>query len=604
MCGIVGTIGNVETTEILMKGLTRLEYRGYDSAGIYVNDQAGQDHLIKTVGKIAALQAAVGPQVQGKLGIAHTRWATHGQPSVANAHPQFSPSKRFYLVHNGVISNFSELKATYLAEQTFASQTDTEVIVQLIAQFVEQEQLTTLAAFQKTLSLLAGSYALLMIDRQQPDVLYVAKNKSPLLIGLADGYNVVTSDALATYDLTDDYLELHDGELALVRENDVTILDQKGETQGREPIEIKVEADAVGKGTYPTFMLKEIDEQPAVMRRISQHYLSAAGKIAIDTDLVERLAQADRLYFVAAGTSYHASLVGKRLFERYAEIPAEAGVASEFGYHWPLLSAKPFFIFLSQSGETADSRQVLVEAKRRGLPTLVITNVANSTLAREADHHLLLHAGPEIAVASTKAYTAQIAVEAVLAKAVGARRQIAAAQELDLAGQLAMAATAMDEITDNHETWDQLAAQYLGSATDAFYLGRGIDYDVSLEAALKLKEISYVHTEGFAAGELKHGTIALIEPGVPVITFITEVATADHTRGNVQEVKARGGNVLVIASTTCQQLGDQIVIPALTAELMPLVTVVCGQLLAYYATLQRGLDVDQPRNLAKSVTVE
>ncbi|MFC6315575.1 glutamine--fructose-6-phosphate transaminase (isomerizing) [Lapidilactobacillus achengensis] len=604
MCGIVGTIGTGATTQILLKGLNRLEYRGYDSAGIYVNDQDGQDYLVKTVGKIAALEAAVGPQVQGRIGIAHTRWATHGQPSVANAHPQFSGSKRFYLVHNGVISNFTALKEQYLADQAFASQTDTEVIVQMIAHFVEAEAMTTLAAFQKTLSLLAGSYALLLVDREDPEVLYVAKNKSPLLIGLAAGYNVVTSDALATYDLTTDYLELRDGEMALVRASDVTILDQQGDTQGREPIEIKVEADAIGKGTYPTFMLKEIDEQPAVMRRISQHYLPVDQPIAIDPALIQHVAQADRLYFVAAGTSYHASLVGKRLFERYAQIPAEAGVASEFGYHWPLLSAKPFFIFLSQSGETADSRQVLVEAKRRGLPTLVITNVANSTLAREADYHLLLHAGPEIAVASTKAYTAQIAVEAVLAKAVGERRQLGAAQSFDLAGQLALAANAMDEITDNHQAWDQLAAEYLGSATDAFYLGRGIDYDVSLEAALKLKEISYVHTEGFAAGELKHGTIALIEPGVPVITFITEQATADHTRGNVQEVKARGGNVLVIASEACQQAGDQIVIPTLTDELMPLVTVVCGQLLAYYATLQRGLNVDQPRNLAKSVTVE
>lgn len=604
MCGIVGAIGYDETTEILLKGLERLEYRGYDSAGLYVNDQTGHDYLVKTVGKIATLRAAVKPTVQGRLGIAHTRWATHGQPSEANAHPQFSTSQRFYLVHNGVINNFTELKQQYLASTHFASQTDTEVLVQLIAHFVEQEQLTTLAALQKTLQLVNGSYALILVDREQPDQLFVAKNKSPLLIGLGQQGNVVTSDALATYDLTDQYLELHDQEIAVVTANAVQLLSLAGSRETREPITITVTAGEVSKGTYPTYMLKEIDEQPAVMRRISQEYLTAAGPPEIDPQLLAALAQADRLYFVAAGTSYHASLVGKRLFEKFTQIPVEVGVASEFGYHWPILSQRPFFIFLSQSGETADSRQVLIEAKRRHLPTLVITNVANSTLARESDYHLDLHAGPEIAVASTKAYTAQIAVEAVLAKALGEYLKIPAAQTWQLQQQLGLAANGMETLVDDKQGWADLANHFLGDRQDAFYLGRGIDYDVSLEAALKLKEISYVHTEGFAAGELKHGTIALIEQNVPVITFITEASTAGHTRGNVQEVLARGAQVLVIASEACQQAGDQIVLPELTPELMPLLTGVCGQLLAYYATLQRGLNVDQPRNLAKSVTVE
>ncbi|WP_125769245.1 glutamine--fructose-6-phosphate transaminase (isomerizing) [Lapidilactobacillus wuchangensis] len=604
MCGIVGAIGYETTTEILLKGLERLEYRGYDSAGLYINDQTGHDYLVKTVGKIATLKSAVKPTVQGSLGIAHTRWATHGQPSEANAHPQFSTSQRFYLVHNGVINNFTALKQQYLADTHFASQTDTEVLVQLIAKFVEQEQLTTLAALQKTLQLVNGSYALILVDRDQPDQLYIAKNKSPLLIGLGEQGNVVTSDALATYDLTDQYLELHDQEIAAVSADQVQLLTLQGASQTRQPITITVTDGEVSKGTYPTYMLKEIDEQPAVMRRISQKYLTAAGEPQIDPNLLTALAQADRLYFVAAGTSYHASLVGKRLFEKFTQIPVEVGVASEFGYHWPILAQHPFFIFLSQSGETADSRQVLIEAKRRGLPTLVITNVTNSTLARESDFHLDLYAGPEIAVASTKAYTAQIAVEAVLAKALGTYLKLPAAEEWSLQTQLGLAANGMETLVDNKQGWSDLANNFLGASQDAFYLGRGIDYDVSLEAALKLKEISYVHTEGFAAGELKHGTIALIEENVPVITFITEASTAGHTRGNVQEVLARGAQVLVIASEDCQQADDQIVLPQLTPELMPLLTGVCGQLLAYYATLQRGLNVDQPRNLAKSVTVE
>lgn len=604
MCGIVGIIGLTATTEVLLKGLERLEYRGYDSAGLYVNDQNGHDDLIKTVGKIENLRAAVGHEIQGTIGIAHTRWATHGQPSVANAHPQFSTSRRFYLVHNGVITNYHELKQTYLKDTEFVSQTDTEVIVQLVAAFVEQEGLTTQAAFQKALGLLEGSYALLLIDKQQPDTIYVGKNKSPLLIGVADGFNLIASDALATYDQTSTYLELHDQEIALVTSTDVEILTLNGEKQTREPITITIDDSSVSKGSYPTFMLKEIDEQPAVMRRISQAYLTPDDQSIIEKKLLDALTQADRLYFVAAGTSYHASLVGKRLFEKYAEIPAEVAVASEFGYHWPILSARPFFIFLSQSGETADSRQVMIEAKRRGLPTLVMTNVANSTLAREADYVLLLHAGPEIAVASTKAYTAQIAVEAVLAKSLGETRGLEIAQTFDLRRQLAIAATGMEALVSDHDAWARLAQNYLGQQTDAFYLGRGIDYDVSLEAALKLKEISYVHTEGFAAGELKHGTIALIETSVPVIVFITESETAAHTRGNVQEVRARGANVLVIASKVCQEATDQVVLPTLTTELMPLLTGVCGQLLAYFATIQRGLNVDQPRNLAKSVTVE
>lgn len=604
MCGIIGVVGSNLTTSILLTGLSRLEYRGYDSAGLYVNDQKGSDNLVKVVGKVKQLRQAVSTDVQGTIGIAHTRWATHGKPSQANAHPQFSSSKRFYLVHNGVINNFESLKQTYLADTTFASQTDSEVIVQLIAKFVEQDHETTAAAFRHALRLLSGSYAVILIDRTQPETLFVGKNKSPLLIGQVAGFNVVASDTLATYDLTEQYLELNDGEVAQVTAEQVKLTDLSGQVQERQAIKLAIEPGSMSKGSYPTFMLKEIDAQPTVMRKISQQYLQDSQQPAIDPALITSLGKADRLYFVAAGTSYHASLVGKRLFEHYTQLPCEVGIASEFGYHWPQLSAHPFFIFLSQSGETADSRQVLVEAKRRHLPTLVITNVAHSTLAREADYHLYLYAGPEIAVASTKAYTAQIAVEAILAKALGQYRHITPAADFDVAHQLSLAASGMETLVNQKKLWSQLAKKYFKQAQDVFYLGRGLDYDVSLEVALKLKEISYIHTEGLPAGELKHGTIALIEQNVPVIIFVTEPQTASHTRGNVQEVKARGGQVLVISSTKCQNQGDQVILPTLTDELMPLLTGVCGQLLAYYAAYQRGYNVDQPRNLAKSVTVE
>lgn len=604
MCGIIGTVGSKSTTSILLTGLSRLEYRGYDSAGLYVNNQAGSDDLVKVVGKVKQLCEAVGPDVQGMVGIAHTRWVTHGKPSQANAHPQFSSSKRFYLVHNGVINNFERLKKTYLTDTTFTSQTDSEVIVQLVAKFVEQDHETTETAFRHALRLLSGSYAVILIDRTQPQTLFVGKNKSPLLIGRAAGFNVVASDTLATYDLTQQYLELNDGEVAQVTADQVKIFDLSGQTRHHRPIKLTIEPGSMSKGSYPTFMLKEIDAQPTVMHKISQQYLQNPQQPVIDSALLTALSQADRLYFVAAGTSYHASLVGKRLFEHYTQLPCEVGIASEFGYHWPLLSAHPFFIFLSQSGETADSRQVLVEAKRRHLPTLVLTNVAHSTLAREADYHLYLYAGPEIAVASTKAYTAQIAVEAILAKALGQYRHIAAANDFDVAQQLSLAANGMDTLVHEKELWSQLASDYFDQAQNVFYLGRGLDYDVSLEAALKLKEISYIHTEGFPAGELKHGTIALIEKHVPVIIFVTEAQTAAHTRGNIQEVKARGGKVLIMSSAKCQAQGDQVILPTLTDELMPLLTGVCGQLLAYYAAYQRGYNVDQPRNLAKSVTVE
>ncbi|MGF7437712.1 glutamine--fructose-6-phosphate transaminase (isomerizing) [Lentilactobacillus senioris] len=604
MCGIVGVTGNDNAVEILLEGLQKLEYRGYDSAGIYVNDKNGSDYLVKEKGRIADLKAAVGSEVHGTTGIGHTRWATHGVVSVDNAHPQVSQDHRFYLVHNGVIENFKELKAQYLSDVTFTSQTDTEVVVQLVDYFAKQG-MPTKEAFLKTLSLLKGSsYAFLLMDSNDPETLYVAKNKSPLLIGLGDGCNVVCSDALAMLNVTHEFLELQDGEVVTITPNSVEILDREGNGVKRESFHVEMDAQETDKGTYPYYMLKEIDEQPNVMRKLAQMYLQESGKTNVEPELVAAIKEADRIHIVGAGTSYHAGLVGRKLFEKLTHTPTEVHVASEFAYEKPLLGEKPFFIFLSQSGETADSREVLVNVNAENYKSLTITNVQNSTLSREATFTMLLNAGPEISVASTKAYTAQIAVEAILAKAVGMAKEQVIAEEFDLRQQLGLVATGMQAIIDEKEEIEDLAKEYFVDASRAFYIGRGIDHTVSLEAALKLKEISYVQAEGFAAGELKHGTIALIEEGTPVVGIITQDNTASLTRSNLQETLSRGAKIITIVRQALAKDDDTIVIPDVDEMITPLLSVIPAQLLAYYTSLNKGLDVDRPRNLAKSVTVE
>ena len=606
MCGIVGITGkNDNAVAVLINGLEKLEYRGYDSAGIFVTDSQGQANLVKVKGRIADLKDKLTPDIKGNTGIGHTRWATHGVPSENNAHPHYSENGRFCLVHNGVIGNFKELKDKYLADVKFVSETDTEVVVQLVEHF-SNEGLTTKEAFKKTLSVIdaSSSYAFLLMDKNEPGTLYAAKSKSPLLIAVGPDFNGVCSDAMAMLKETHDFIELTDGDVVVLTASSIDIEDKDGNHVDRKPFHVDQDASASEKGAYEHYMLKEIDEQPAVMRKIASAYLNEDGSINIDDALLKAMNQSDRLYIVAAGTSYHAGLVGHELFEKLAHIPTEVHVASEFGYNMPLLSEKPFFIFLSQSGETADSRQVLVQINELNYPSLTITNVANSTLSREADYTLLLHAGPEIAVASTKAYTAQIAVEAVLAKRLGEIKGIKEAAQFDIKADLTTVANAMQTMVDEKHDIEALAKQNLNTTRNAFYIGRAIDYDTAIEAALKLKEVSYVQTEGFASGELKHGTIALIEEGTPVIAIITDPKTAAHTRSNVQEVIARGANVIIITSESLAQPGDQIVLPDVNPLLTPLVSIVPAQLLAYYTSKQRGYDVDKPRNLAKSVTVE
>ncbi|RSI35264.1 glutamine--fructose-6-phosphate transaminase (isomerizing) [Streptococcus sanguinis] len=603
MCGIVGVVGNRNATDILMQGLEKLEYRGYDSAGIFVT--TGKiSSLVKSVGRIADLHAKIGIDVAGTTGIGHTRWATHGKPSENNAHPHTSQTGRFVLVHNGVIENYLDIKNTYLAGHDFKGQTDTEIAVHLIGKFAEEEGLSLLEAFKKALHIIRGSYAFALVDSEDADVIYVAKNKSPLLVGLGDGYNMVCSDAMAMIRETSQFMEIHDQELVIVRKDSVEVQDYDGHTLERESYTAELDLSDIGKGTYPYYMLKEIDEQPTVMRKLISAYTDDKGQVSVDADIVKAVQEADRLYILAAGTSYHAGYASKRMLEELTDTPVELGIASEWGYAMPLLSKKPLFIFISQSGETADSRQVLVKANQMGIPSLTVTNVPGSTLSREANHTMLLHAGPEIAVASTKAYTAQIATLAFLAKAVGDANNSEKAAAFDLVHELSLVAQSIESTLSEKELIDNKVRGLLETTRNAFYIGRGQDYYVAMEASLKLKEISYIQCEGFAAGELKHGTISLIEDGTPVLALLSDEVLASHTRGNISEVVARGAKVLTIAEENVAKEGDDIVLNQVHPYLSPISMVVPTQLIAYFATLHRGLDVDKPRNLAKSVTVE
>lgn len=600
MCGIVGYIGTNDVKEILLHGLEKLEYRGYDSAGIAVKGDS-ETKVFKEKGRIADLRKQVDTDFSGQVGIGHTRWATHGEPSVVNSHPHQSNDGRFTLVHNGVIENYVQLREDYLSDVELVSETDTEIIVQLIAKFAAEGS-STLEAFKKTLSLLHGSYALGLLDNEDDNTIYAAKNKSPLLLGKGEGFNVITSDAMAMLRLTNEFVELMDGEVIQIMKDQMIIHDLEGTVIERESYITEIDASDAELGTYPHYMIKEINEQPQVMRKIINEYQDENGNLKIDDAIIKQLNDADRLYIIAAGTSYHAGLIGKEYIEKWAGVPTEVHVASEFVYNTPLLSENPLFIFISQSGETADSRAVLVDIKEKGYQALTITNVPGSTLSREADQTLILHAGPEIAVASTKAYVAQIAVLSIVA--VVTARELGRKSDLNLMSELGKVTTAITSVIDDASTIEGIVKDFLETTRNAFFIGRTMDYYVGLEGALKLKEISYIQAEGFAGGELKHGTIALIEDGTPVFSLATQESVNLNIRGNAQEVAARGANVCMIAMEGLEQEGDTYVIPHVHEMLTPLVSVVVYQLISYYAALHRGNDVDKPRNLAKSVTVE
>ncbi len=584
MCGIIGYIGNKEAQPIIINGLKKLEYRGYDSAGLALCED--EVKVFKALGKVADLEKVIDQSI-ATCGIGHTRWATHGEPSVINCHPHVSPTGRFTIVHNGVIENYSELRDNV---EELISSTDTEIIAHLIEEnsFVTE---TVLEAIQRTMKVLEGSYALAVIDSHNTDVLYVVKNKSPLLIGKGEGFNVIGSDAIAMASETNLFYELNDKECAVITRDEVMIYGNKGKIE-RETITINVDASDLGMGEYDHYMIKEIAEQGSVIRNIISNY-----KNGIERDVVKEIQNANRIYIIAAGTSYHAGLIGKNYLEKLANKPTEVHVASEFVYNMPLIDEKPFFIFVSQSGETADLRACLVKIQENNWKSLTITNVDKSTLAREADYSMLLHAGVEISVASTKAYTAQLAVLSLIASQVGDCY-------CETLLQLSLAANEIDNILATKDKIREIAIDIIGDQRTCFFIGRSLDSLTALEAALKLKEITYIQTEGFAAGELKHGTIALIEEGTPVIGIVSQPNISKNTRSNLEEVKARGAVVITIATKDVATDKDTIVINSIDSLFTPVISVVPCQLIAYYVACARNLDVDMPRNLAKSVTVE
>lgn len=596
MCGIVGYIGYEDVKEIILTGLEKLEYRGYDSAGIALVNDTGV-HIFKDKGRIKDLRNIVDESVKSCLGIGHTRWATHGVPNRVNSHPHQSSSRRFTLVHNGIIENELDLRNKYLSEIHFESDTDTETIVQLIQKFVDDGESVELA-IRHTMSEIQGSYALAILDKDDSNTVYAAKNKSPLLAGIGQGFNMIGSDAMAMISRTNMFYELEDKEFIKITKDAIDIYTIYGAKVDKKPFKADIDMSDIEKGIYPHYMLKEIEEQPFVIRKIMNQYSDKNACPYIEKEIIDNVSGSDKIYIIACGTSYHAGLVGKQLLEKISGKPTEVIIASEFIYNMPLLSQKPLFLFISQSGETADCRAVLVKIKKMGYKSLTITNVKGSTLSRESDYTLLLHAGPEIAVCSTKAYTAQIAVLSILASAINNTVSI------DIFKELSKIANSIESLCDNVEIYKKLAEEYLSEQRSCFYIGRHIDYFVCLEAALKLKEVSYIQTEGFAAGELKHGTIALIEDKTPVIAIITQESINLNTRSNIKEVKARGANTLVISMKKLSTETDQIVINDVHEMLSPLVSIIPTQYIAYYAALQRGCDIDKPRNLAKSVTVE
>jgi len=598
MCGIVGYVGTEDAKEILLRGLEKLEYRGYDSAGIAIANDRGI-HVYKEKGRIANLRDAVDVTDSGTVGIGHTRWATHGAPSKLNAHPH--QTARYTIVHNGVIENYEHVRREYLPNVEMISDTDTEIIVQLVEKFASEGE-TTEEAFRHALSVLKGSYATALLDLKDPETIYVGKNKSPLLIGLSDGVNVVASDAMAMLQVTKEFVEIMDEEIVIVTKDNVTIKKMTGDVVTRDSYVAEIDSSDIEKGKYPHYMLKEIDEQPFVIRNIVTKYKDEDDSIKLDDNIRQAVLGADRIYIIAAGTSYNAGLVGREMIEKIAKIPVETHIASEFLYNMPILSQKPLFIFISQSGETADSRGVLVNVKKLGHQTLTITNVPGSTLSREAQFTLHTHAGPEIAVASTKAYTAQMAVLAILAVDTARAKNVEI--DFDPLRELGIVANAMEIFTEQKNVLEEIARDYLSVTRNCFFIGRSMDYYVCMEGSLKLKEISYIQAEGFAGGELKHGTIALIEEGTPVIGLATQENVHLNLRGNMKEVVARGAYPCMISMEGFQEEDDKIVIPKVHDYLTPLVSVIPLQLIAYYAALHRGCDVDKPRNLAKSVTVE
>ena len=610
MCGIVGYIGFNQASDFLLDGMAKLEYRGYDSAGIAVIGAENAIKIQKKVGRLANLEAIVKADPnEGTVGIGHTRWATHGRPSDMNAHPHSSEDGKFAVVHNGIIENYMPLKEELIEKgYHFKSETDTEVVAHLLEDMYDGDFVSTV---RRMLDRVDGAYALEIICADEPDKIICTKKENPLVIGLGKGENFVASDIPAIINYTRDTYILNDGELAIVTRDNVSVFDRAGHAIDKEVFHVSWNAEAAEKGGYEHFMLKEIHDQPKAVRDTFGTHISEDGKTVIFDELnwtADDVAAFNKILIVACGTAYHAGLVTKQYIENLARIPVSVEIASEYRYSNPLTDEKTLCIVISQSGETSDTLAALKEAKRLGAKSLAITNVVGSSISREADNTVYTWAGPEISVASTKAYTTQLVAGLLFAVYLG---QLNGKMDPALGGEILCGVkslpTLIHEIFEVDEDMKAFAKHY-GFKSDAFFLGRAIDYAVAMEGALKLKEISYIHAEAYAGGELKHGTLALIEEGVPVIALATQEDVYDKMISNIREVKAREAVVIGIGMKGDEELSKHvdhtIYVPRANKFIAPILAVVPLQLLAYYAAITRGADVDKPRNLAKSVTVE
>lgn len=611
MCGIVGYVGEREALPVLLNGLKRLEYRGYDSAGIAIIDKVPR--TVKCRGKVSDLEKiALTENLKGRIGIGHTRWATHGEPNDVNAHPHTSCHGHFTLIHNGIIENYVALKNRLIQDgYTFASDTDTEVLANLIEYFYLSGEMTAEMAVRAALGRVEGAYGLVIICRDEPDKLIAARKSSPLVIGVGEGEYFLASDATPIVEYTKNVVYLNDNDVAIIRKNELRLKNLKNDQLVPKIQTLDLEIGEIDLNGYPHFMLKEIFEQP---RSIKDTF---RGRIAADQSAIylgglyqvlDRLTSAKRMILIGCGTSWHAGLVGEYLFEEFARIPVEVEYASEFRYRNPVIYPEDVVIAISQSGETADTLAAIQQTKKAGALVLGICNVVGSSIPRETHAGVYTHAGPEIGVASTKAFTAQVTVLAMMAFLLGHRRNVLSDEMYrKLIGELTRIPEKIEKILEQNETIRDLAS-LLVKVTNSLYLGRGYLFPVALEGALKLKEISYIHAEGYPAAEMKHGPIALIDKNMPVVFIATRDKSYDKIVSNIEEVKARKGIIIAITTegdTIIRKLADHVIeVPDTMEPLAPLLTVVPLQLLAYHIAVLRGCNVDQPRNLAKSVTVE
>ena len=608
MCGIVGYIGKQNAVDVLIDGLRKLEYRGYDSSGIAIveNDTL---NVQKAEGKLVNLQEKIkDDNLHSNIGIGHTRWATHGRPSDYNAHPHTSQNGRFAVVHNGIVENYLTLKETYLAGEHFTSETDTEVVAHLLEKFYNGSFEETVI---KVLDVLEGAYALVMVCADEPDKIIACRKDSPMVLGVGEGESFIASDVPALLSYTRNCMYIEKGELCVLTRDGITIKNHNLEVIKKEIHAIEWDAEAAEKEGFEHFMLKEIFEQPAVFKKTIAGRIQGGNVHFDEFELTaEQVQKWKKIYIVACGTAYHAGLVGKQIIEKLARIPVEVEIASEFRYRDPMLDEDTLVIVISQSGETADTVAALREAKKHGCKVMAITNVVGSAIARESDYVIYIWAGPEISVANTKAYTTMLIAEYLLGVYLAQQKGMPNAEERAaiLEGLQSLPEVTERVLTDDYLAQIQKAAEGFKDANDIFFIGRGFDWAIALEGSLKLKEISYIHAEAYAAGELKHGTLALVTPETPVIAICVQESTYDKTASNIKEVKAREASVLAIINEgddQAQKFVDQtLAIPKINNFIAPVLAVIPLQLISYYTAKTRGCEIDQPRNLAKSVTVE